>query len=123
MSILNDIGAFLLGVPAKILTFIMGAIHALLSDQQLVDLAMQAVTNAENLAVAGIEKQAAAKNEVIGQLAAAGLPYVESKVNLAIELAVANLKAATAPVAAPVVEAPNATSTAPADTAAAGSQA
>ena len=106
MSILNEIGAFFLGVPAKILTFIMGAIHALLSNQQLMDMATAAVKKAEDMAVAGVEKQAAAKSDVIGQLAAAGLPYVESQVNLALEMAVQNLKAATAPAAAPVEAAP-----------------
>lgn len=99
MSILSEIGAWLLGVGADTLNFFKAAIMLLAKNPQLQSIAMTAVTNAETLAVTGIEKQAAAKSEILGQLASAGLPVVQSQINLAIETAVASLGASAAPAA------------------------
>lgn len=91
MSILSEIGAWLLGIGSDTLNFFKAAILSLAQNPQLQQIAMTAVTNAENLAISGVEKQAAAKSEILGQLASAGLPAVQSQINLAIETAVASL--------------------------------
>ena len=109
MDVLGDIAAFFSGFSAETLKFIKGAAMVFESSPQLQSIATAAVTKAEDLAVSGLEKQAAAKSDVLGQLASAGLPVVESQVNLAIETAVANLAkpaaaAAPAPAAAPAAD-------------------
>ena len=113
MSILSDIGAFLMGVPHSVLTFLIGAIKALAANPQVQEIATQEVQKAEEAATAafeagsvmtGVQKFAAAQAGVVGQLTAAGVPVLLNQVNLAIEGAVANMTAAKAEVpAAPVV--------------------
>ena len=113
MSILSDIGAFLLGVGSKTLQFVVGAIKALAANPQIQDIATQEVAKAEDAGLAaivsgnvmtGVEKFAAAQAGVVAQLTTAGVPVVMNQVNLAIEGAVANLVAAkaVAPAAIPV---------------------
>lgn len=92
MSILSEIGAWLLGIGAATLNFLKGAALSLEANPQLLEFATTAVKNAENMAVTSLEKQAAAKSEILGQLASVGLPVIFSQVNLAIESALANLK-------------------------------
>ena len=111
MSILNDLGAFFLGIGSKTLNFFIGAIKALAANPQVQDIAMQEVQKAEDAAIAGvasgsvttgIDKFVAAQTGVVAQLTAAGVPVVMNQVNLAIEAAVANIK----PTPAPVVQSP-----------------
>lgn len=112
MSILSEIGAFFLGIGNDTLTFFIGAIKALAANPQVQAIATQEVANAESAAatalasgsvMTGVQKFAAAQTGVVAQLATAGLPVVMNQVNLAIEAAVANLKAT--PAAAPVTSA------------------
>jgi hypothetical protein len=95
MSILSDIGAWLLGIGSDVLNFFKAAITAVANNPQLVSIAMTAVQNAENLAISGAEKQVAAYGAIAGQLAAAGLPAIASQINLAIETAVQSLQASS----------------------------
>ena len=106
MSLLTEIGAWLLGIGEGTLSFFKAAILSLAQNPQLQTIALNAVTSAENLAISGLEKQAAAKSDILGQLAAAGLPAVQSQINLAIETAVASLNATKGPV--PTTPAPDA---------------
>jgi len=108
MSLLTEIGAWLLGIGEGTLSFFKAAILSLAQNPQLQTIAMNAVTTAENLAISGVEKQAAAKSDILGQLAAAGLPAVASQVNLAIETAVASLTATKAATATAIAAAPTA---------------
>ena len=124
MSILSEIGAWLLGISAAVLNFFKAAIVAVANNPQAVSIAMTAVQNAENMAISSVDKQASAYSEIAGQLASAGLPVVASQINLLIETAVQNLKAsgsssqtpATTSAASPLSN--GAASTAPVDTAA-----
>lgn len=116
MSILSEIGAWLLGVPAATLAFLKNAIFALAANPQIQAIATQEVANAETAVIAGVTsgsaavgaaKFAAAQTGVVAQLTAAGVPVVMNQVNLAIEAAVANLKATRVPnTAAPTAPAP-----------------
>ncbi len=106
MSILSEIGSFFLGISSKTLAFIKGAVTALESNPQLQEIATTEVLKLENSAVSNVEKQAAASSSIAGQLAAIGLPIVQSQINLAIEAAVANLPKAATAVTAPVAAAP-----------------
>ena len=94
MSILSEIGAWLLGIGGDTLNFFKAAILSIASNPQLQTIAMTAVTSAENLAITGVEKQANAYSSIAGSLAEAGLPVIQSQINLAIETAVASLKPA-----------------------------
>lgn len=102
MSILSDIGAFFLGIGNDTLTFFIGAIKALAANPQVQAIAMQEVVAAESAgeaalasgsAMTGLQKFTQAQTGVAAKLAAAGLPVVMNQVNLAIEVAVANMKA------------------------------
>ena len=108
MSILSDIGLWLLGLGKDTLSFAKGLLMALAANPQVQAIAVQEVQKAEDAAVAavaagnvmtGVQKFAAAQAGVVQQLTAAGLPVVMNAVNIAIEGAVANLK--TTPVSAP----------------------
>lgn len=101
MSILNEIGAFFLGIGQETLKFIIGAIKALAANPQVQSIATQEVANAEVAAEAaiaagsvmtGIQKFVQAQAGVVAQLTTAGVPVVMNQVNLAVEAAVANLK-------------------------------
>ena len=111
MSILSDLGAFLLGIGSATLNFLKGAALALSQNPQLQEIAKQEVQNVEDAAIAalasgsvttGVQKLAQAQAGVLQKVAEAGTPVVMQQVNLAIECAVANLtaeKAAQTPAA------------------------
>lgn len=109
MSILSEIGAFLMGISASTLNFIKGIVVMLASNPQVQAIATAEVQKAEDAAIAavqsgsvmtGVEKFTAAQTGVVQQLTEAGLPVIMNAVNLAIEGAVANLKAPAVPVGA-----------------------
>ena len=125
MSILSEIGAWLLGIGSGTLTFIKGLVTMLAQNPQVQAIATQEVQNAEDAAVAaveagnamtGVQKFAAAQAGVVAQLTAAGLPVVMNAVNLAIEGAVANLKTSNGAVGnvagSPTPDVPSATNAA-----------
>lgn len=102
MSILSDIGAWLLGIGSDTLNFFKAAIIALAANPQIQAIALQEVQKAEAAAIAGlaagsvmtgVDKFIQAQTGVVSQLTAAGAPIVMNQVNLAIEAAVANLQA------------------------------
>lgn len=110
----QDILSLLTGVGKAVLAFIEAAAGSIAANggQVLIDAATGAVSAAEAAGGTAAQKLAAAQASVVSTLEGQGIPVVQNAVNVAIEAAVASMKASQVPVVAdptpatPVVASP-----------------
>lgn len=100
-ELLSDVGEWLLGIGDDTIEFAKGLLVTLANNPEIRSLAAEAVKAVEEAAmssisgdkVAGSVKLAQAQEMVISGLKEKGLPVVMNAINIAIEAAVANMKA------------------------------
>lgn len=99
-ELLGDVGEWLLGISDDTIQFAKGVLVTLSKNPEIRELAVAAVKQVEEAAlaavtgdkVAGSQKLAQAQEIVVSGLKEKGLPIVMSAVNVAIEAAVANMR-------------------------------
>jgi len=100
-ELLGDVGEWLLGIGDDTIEFAKGLLITLANNPEIQALASEAVKIVEEAAIAavtgdkvsGSAKLAQAQEIVVSGLKEKGLPVVMNAINIAIEAAVANMKA------------------------------